>query len=104
MQPQTVSSYERGINAVDDERADVIARVLGMDITAVRRGLGLWVPDGSEPPPPTDREIRVEQALDELRKKLAESGLFGRREIDRLVSYARFLESDQATDSDSHRD
>jgi len=39
-----VSNYERGVNAVDDERARKIADVLGLDEVAVRRGLNLWTP------------------------------------------------------------
>lgn len=53
-----ISNYETGRTAVDDERAEGIARALGLDIIDVRRGLGLWVPDGLEP-----REMTPEEAV-----------------------------------------
>lgn len=56
-----VSNYERGVNAVDDERAEQIAGVLRMDIIEVRRNLGLWVPD--EHHPSTGEESHPEDPL-----------------------------------------
>lgn len=46
-----LSNYERGVNAIDDERAEQIAEVLGMDLIEVRRNLGLWVPPESSEQP-----------------------------------------------------
>lgn len=45
-----ISQYERGVNAVPDERAEQIAEVLGLDIIETRRNLGLWVPAVGEEP------------------------------------------------------
>lgn len=39
-----ISNYENGKNAVDDDKAELIAEGLGIDIITVRRNLGLWVP------------------------------------------------------------
>lgn len=39
-----ISNYERGVNAIDDQRAGQIAEALGMDLLEVRRGLRMWVP------------------------------------------------------------
>lgn len=97
MQPQTVSSYERGVNAVDDERAETIAGAFGMDVVEVRRGLGLWVPE-DQTTAAAGREQRVEQVLAKLRVTLSEDGLLSRREIDDLVRYGRFLITSQVTE------
>lgn len=43
--PSQISNYERGVNAVTDERAEQIAAALGMSVMEVRRNLGLWVPE-----------------------------------------------------------
>jgi transcriptional regulator with XRE-family HTH domain len=42
---QQLSRYEIGDNAVDDDRAALIAKALGVPVVVARRGLGLWVPD-----------------------------------------------------------
>lgn len=49
--PSQISNYERGVNAIDDERAAQIAAVLRMDEIEVRRSVGLWVPGDGVPTP-----------------------------------------------------
>lgn len=49
--PQSVYNWEAGKFAVDDDRAEQLAVVFGMDIIEVRRNLGLWVPEPSTAPP-----------------------------------------------------
>ena len=46
--PSQISNYERGVNAVSDDRAEQIANVLHMPLIEVRRNLGLWVPQESD--------------------------------------------------------
>lgn len=45
---QAVYNWESGKNAVDDDRANRIAKVLSMDIIEVRRNLGLWTPPAGD--------------------------------------------------------
>lgn len=56
-----VSRYETGLSSISDERAEQIADALGMGIMEVRRGLGLWVPDG-----PVEGRDLESMNLDEL--------------------------------------
>lgn len=59
-----ISSYERGRDRVSDERAEDIARALSMNIIDVRRGLGLWLPDGLEARiGPPEEAIRADETL-----------------------------------------
>lgn len=44
-----VSNYERGVYAVDDQRAAQIAETLGIPELVVREHLGLWVPAAGVP-------------------------------------------------------
>ncbi|MCK9929994.1 helix-turn-helix domain-containing protein [Frankia sp. Mgl5] len=65
--PTQISNYERGKDGIDDERAEGIARALNMNIIDVRRGLGLWLPEGTEATPrpsvaPEDA-IRADETL-----------------------------------------
>jgi hypothetical protein len=57
------------------------------------------VPDES-PRERGDREAVVDEAIEALRADLQKSRLFGRKQIDDLVSYARFLASGQVTERD----
>ncbi len=57
---QQLSRYEIGDNAVDDERAALIARALSMPLVEARRGLGLWVPDAAFGPDDyTEEELTI---------------------------------------------
>jgi transcriptional regulator with XRE-family HTH domain len=59
-----ISNYELGRYEPDDDRVEDIARALGMDIITVRRGLGLWVPEGLAPRIVTPEEaIRADPTL-----------------------------------------
>lgn len=61
-----LSRYETGASEVPDERAETIARVLGIDIITVRRNLGLWVPDERSP------MDQAEAMMDENERLVAE--------------------------------
>ncbi len=54
----SISNYETGKNTVPDDRVEDLAQALKLDIIDVRRGLGLWVPEGYEP-----RVVSVEEAI-----------------------------------------
>lgn len=95
--PAMISNYELGKSAISDERAEGIAAALDMDLVSVRRGLGLWVPEGRAAAT-SGREQRVEQALAKLREALEEDGLLSKRDVDDLVRYGRFLATGQVTD------
>lgn len=80
-----LSNWETGRSSIDDEQAELIARVLNMDIIEVRRGLGLWVPDDaqskssddSSQPSATDPLAiinNLQQQLNELRAQIADQG------------------------------
>lgn len=61
--PQTVYNWEAGKSGLDDDRADQVAELLEVDVIALRRHLGMWLP-------PQDRVEQFE-VQDELDKKLA---------------------------------
>lgn len=67
--PSMVSNYERGANAIDDERAAQIAAVLGVSEIDVRRKFGLWVPAEEERPISTLEAIEQDPALDDEARK-----------------------------------
>lgn len=54
----SVSNYETGRSAVPEAKLDAIAQALRLTLIDVRRGLGLWVPDGLEP-----RTVTPEEAI-----------------------------------------
>lgn len=63
-----VSNYERGVSAIDDDRAAQIADLLGLDEIEARHQLGLWVPtDGV----PEDRDLEHVRTEDLIRWGLA---------------------------------
>ncbi|GGV33873.1 hypothetical protein GCM10010182_67100 [Actinomadura cremea] len=66
-----ISRIETGATAVTDERAEQIAEALDMDLIAVRRNLGLWVPSALEV---SDGEAdeRVEDPFERLERLLRE--------------------------------
>ncbi len=86
-----LSAYELGRHGFSDERAEQIARTLRMDLVAVRRGLGLWVPERDAPPLPDDPDERLEVLLDQAAGILREGGVLGRKEVESAVDYLRFL-------------
>jgi len=60
--PQTVYNWESGKSGLDDDRAQDISRLFGMDLIEVRRNLGLWVPDDDQTDVPADRDERLAHA------------------------------------------
>ncbi len=58
MHQTSISNYETGKNTVPEDRVEDLAQALKLDIIDVRRGLGLWVPEGYEP-----RVVSVEEAI-----------------------------------------
>lgn len=66
---QSVYGWEAGgSDFVDDERAEGIAEVFGVDIEEVRRGLGLWMPADRRQAPPVrpDTDLPGEDELDQM--------------------------------------
>jgi hypothetical protein len=55
---QSISAYEAGTYSFPEDRIGDLARVLRMHMIDVRRGMGLWVPEGYEP-----RTVSPEEAI-----------------------------------------
>lgn len=70
-----ISNYELGKNAVDDDRAEIIAEVLRMPVLEVRAGLGLWVPEDDEDEPeemPAEQRARILAEIERLEARRTE--------------------------------
>lgn len=68
---KTVYDWRDDRTAVSEARVPRLAEVLGISELDTRRGLGYWVPDGTEAPPATGaEELEAVEAL--LEKAMAE--------------------------------
>ena len=71
--PSMITRYELGQSAIEDERAEQIARVLDRPLLEVRRNLGLWVPTAvAEANDEADAALarRLRYEISELREDL----------------------------------
>lgn len=98
-----VSRYELGTSAISDERAERIAKVLGIDIVTARRNLGLWVP----PEPPRSPMDKAEAGLDRNERLAAEIRELRARERRAVEAFIAELTKDPAetreTEDENHR-
>lgn len=80
---EVASNYEVGRSSVPDDRAEGIAKALGLDIITVRRNLGLWVPD--DVPAEVEQLPSLEKVLDTMSlEELVEANVrLAQRIIDR---------------------
>lgn len=85
---QSISSYETGKYSFPEDKIDALARAFRMDVIEVRRGLGLWVPEGYEP-----RMVSPEEAIrhdptmsDDQRQMAIEMLALIRRQSARLLA------------------
>lgn len=64
---KTVYYWRNGKTTVSEERVPRLASVLGVSEIEARRGLGYWVPEGSEPEP-----VKDAGELDEILRDLTD--------------------------------